>query len=153
MHPLLILLGFLALSYLPALTGIVAGPDTWYAALKKPTWNPPGSLFGPVWTVLYASMGVAAWMVWSASAGDARLLAMGVFLLQLALNAAWTPVFFRAHNLTAALLVILLLWAAIAATIVLFWQIRPAAGALLLPYLAWVTFATVLTGTIRRLNG
>jgi len=126
---------------------------TWYAALKKPSFTPPNWVFGPVWTFLYLSMAVAAWLVWRKTGfqGTAKA-AFALFAVQLALNAVWTPVFFGAHRIGAALVVIVFLWAAILATMVSFWRIAPLAGALFLPYQLWVTLATALNFEFWRLN-
>lgn len=128
----------------------VRGLREWYPALRKPSWNPPNALFGPVWTILYLAMAVAVWLVWR-SGGDVTF-AVGLFALQLVLNVAWSVVFFGQRNLRGALVVIAGLWLAIAATLVVFASIDPLAGALFLPYLAWVTFASILNGAIARLN-
>ena len=128
----------------------VRGLRDWYPALRKPSWNPPNAVFGPVWTTLYLAMAVAVWLVWR-SGGDVAV-ALGLFALQLALNAAWSVVFFGQRNPRGGLVVIVVLWLAIAATLVVFVSIDPLAGALLIPYLAWVTFASVLNGAIARLN-
>ncbi len=134
-------------------------PD-WYAGLAKPEWNPPGWLFGPVWTLLYTTMGVAAWLVWRRGEGiedspDERARARGalrVYGLQLALNALWTPVFFGVQRLDAAFFVIVALLVSIAETMRRFRRVSPAAAILIAPYLAWVAFATVLNWRIWRLN-
>ena len=122
----------------------------WYPALRKPRWNPPNRVFGPVWTVLYLAMAIAAWLVWRTGAEVSAALV--VFAVQLALNVAWSFVFFRARNPTAAFAVIIALWLAIAATIVIFWPIDAIAAELLVPYLGWVTFASFLNGAIAHLN-
>jgi translocator protein len=121
----------------------------WYPTLAKPSWTPPGWLFGPVWTVLYVMMGVAAWLVWRV--GDARA-ALGIFAVQLALNMAWSFLFFGAKSPISGLVCIVLLWAAIVATIVAFRRKSGVAALLLLPYLAWVSFATALNTAIVTLN-
>lgn len=123
---------------------------TWYEALAKPPWNPPNWVFGPVWSVLYLLMGIALWLVWR----KIGLLAapVVVFAVQLVLNTAWSALFFGLQNPGAAFAEIVLLWVAIAATIVVFWRATPVAGIMLLPYIAWVTFAAVLNFTIWRLN-
>jgi benzodiazapine receptor len=136
-----------------AIGGIATAPQitTWYRTLEKPAWNPPDAVFGPVWTTLYLLMGVALAL---ARRGDpqhsGRLAA--VFGLQLALNLAWSLVFFGRRDLQGGLVVIVLLWAAIVVTIVAFAKARPLSAALLLPYLAWVTFAAVLNAEVWRLN-
>ena len=128
----------------------IRGLREWYPALRKPSWNPPNGVFGPVWSALYLAMAVAVWLVWR-SGGDVTV-AVGLFALQLALNVAWSIVFFGQRNPRGGLVVIVALWLAIAATLVVFMSIDTLAGALLIPYLAWVTFASVLNGTIARLN-
>ena len=130
-------------------------PGAWYAGLEKPPWNPPSWLFGPVWTVLYALMAVAGWLVWKAEdagAAGARRAGLVAFAVQLVLNAAWSWLFFGLHRPGAAFAEIMALWLAIAATLLLFRRVRPLAAALLLPYLAWVTFAAALNFTLWRLN-
>ena len=139
----------------PALGGLFTrgAIPTWYAALRKPSFTPPDWVFGPVWTFLYLSMAVSAWLVWrKAGFEGAAKAAFVLFAAQLALNAAWTPVFFGAHRIGAALVIIVLLWAAILATMVSFWRITPPAGWFLLPYQLWVTLATALNYEIWRLN-
>lgn len=124
----------------------------WYAGLAKPSFNPPNAVFGPVWTLLYALMAVAMWRVWMRSAGERRRHAVAVFALQLALNVAWSAAFFTAHSPLAGLVVIVALLAAIVWTIVVFARVDPLAAWLLAPYIAWVSFATVLNGAIWWLN-
>ena len=128
----------------------VRGLRVWYPALRKPSWNPPNAVFGPVWTILYLAMAASVWLVWRS--GSDVTLAVGLFALQLALNVAWSVVFFGQRNPRGGLVVIVGLWLAIAATLVAFVSIDPLAGALFIPYLAWVTFASVLNGAIARLN-
>ena len=152
LHQGLGLLGWLVLSFSAALTGALVSTDGWYAALQKPTWNPPPWVFGPVWSALYLMMGVAAWLVWREGGWRERRDPLVLFVVQWGLNAAWTPIFFRLHNITLALVEIALLWLTLAATTAAFFRVRRWAGALLLPYLAWVTFAGVLTFTLWRLN-
>lgn len=123
---------------------------TFYAQLNQPSWAPPAWLFGPVWTVLYAMMGVAAWMVWR-SPGP-RALALTLFAAQLAANALWSWIFFAWRLGALATVEVLVLLALIVATLVAFLRIRRAAGLLLVPYLAWVGFASVLTAVMWRLN-
>jgi benzodiazapine receptor len=129
-------------------------PGDWYASLVKPGWTPPPWVFGPAWTILYAMMAVAAWRLWRRrdALPRASRRALALFAVQLALNLAWTPVFFGMQRPDLALAVILLLWVAIAATIVAAWKACKTAAALLVPYLAWVTFATALNAAIWRLN-
>ena len=123
---------------------------TWYPLLNKPGFNPPDWVFGPVWTALYVLMGLAAWRVWCAGAKSRT--ALWLFVLQLALNLAWSVVFFGLHRIGTAVAVIVLLEAAILATIAAFRPIDRLAAALLLPYALWVAFATVLNIAVWRLN-
>jgi tryptophan-rich sensory protein len=127
-------------------------PGAWHAELVKPAWNPPNAVFAPVWILLYVLMGTAAWLVWRRADTPGRRTALALFLVQLALNGAWSWLFFGRHAIGAALVEILVLWLAILATLLAFRRISPAAAALLAPYLAWVTFASALTFAIWRLN-
>ena len=146
------LLIFLALAFVPAAIGALFRPGAWYATLAKPAWTPPGWLFGPVWTALYATIGVAGWLAWEASAGRLRLVPFAVFAVQLLLNGLWSWLFFGLRRPDLALVDIVLLLALIGANIAVFARIRGVAGALLVPYLLWVAFATVLNAAIWRLN-
>lgn len=137
------------------LGSMAMGEDTmaWYASLRRPVFTPPNWLFGPAWTVLYVLMGVSLFLVWRR--GDAGVdvrAAVAIFLAQLVLNALWTPAFFGLRSPGAGLAVILPLLTLIIVTIVVFWRIRPLAGMLLLPYAAWVSFATVLNASLFALN-
>lgn len=129
---------------------IQAGP--FYTQLVRPAWAPPPSIFGPVWTVLYALMGIAAWLVWRVGGFRAAKSALTLFLVQLALNALWSWIFFGWHRGALAFADILLLWALIVATLIAFWRMRPLAGALLVPYLLWVSFASALNYSVWQLN-
>jgi benzodiazapine receptor len=124
----------------------------WYPTLDKPSFNPPNWIFGPVWTVLYGMMGVAAWRVWCNARGDRARGPLALFALQLALNLGWSVTFFGLHAIGAAVVVIVALEAAIVATMFLFRRIDGLAALLLAPYVLWVAFATVLNVTIWRLN-
>lgn len=146
------LIGWLLLCFAAAAGGAVFMPGEWYAGLNKPAWNPPGWLFGPVWSALYTMMAVAAWLVWRRGGFAAQRRPLGWFLAQLVLNAVWTPLFFGLHRPGVAFAEILLLWLAIAWTIAAFWRVHRTAAWLLAPYLAWVSFAAVLNGTLWRLN-
>lgn len=126
-------------------------PGEWHAALVKPTWNPPNWVFGPVWTLLYLGMAVAAWMVWKAG-GPGTNVALSFFVAQLVLNAAWSWLFFGQHRMGLALVDIVVLLVVIVITCVLFWRVRPVAGILFVPYILWVTFATALNAALWRLN-
>lgn len=146
------LCGWLLLCFAAAAGGAWFMPGEWYAALRKPAWNPPGWLFGPVWTALYTMMAVAAWLVWRQGGWAKQRRPLLIFLAQLALNALWTPLFFGLHQPGVAFAEIILLWLAIAWTIAAFWREHRLAAGLLAPYLAWVSFAAVLNGTLWRLN-
>ena len=125
----------------------------WYQGLAKPSFNPPGWLFGPAWTVLYLMMAVAAWLVWKQGLGAAGVkLALVVFLGQLVLNTLWSVVFFGLRSPLAGLVDIVALWLAILATVILFFRVSVPAGVLLLPYIGWVSFAAVLNAAILHLN-
>ena len=145
--PAVLLAGFLS-----AQVGGAADTNVWYDELIKPSINPPTLAFKLVWTLLYAMMGLAFALVCSAWGARGRMAAIVAFIVQLALNLAWSPLFFGAHQITAALVLILVLDLAVAVTIVLFWRIRTVAGLLLVPYLAWILFASVLTWEFLQLN-
>ncbi len=155
MRTFLALLGFLAVCFAVAGVGgwfTSMGMPEWFMQLAKPSWNPPSWLFGPVWTTLYAMMAVAAWLVWKNAGADGASLALGMFFVQLALNLAWSGVFFALQRPGWALVEIIALWVAILATTILFFRHSTLAGALMVPYLAWVTFAGALNAAIVRLN-
>ena len=155
-HPWIGLIVLLVICFGAAGLGSVATTPnipTWYATLAKPSWNPPNWLFGPVWTTLYICMAVAAWLVWRQGGLQQARTPLTLFAVQLSLNAAWSWIFFGFHMPGAAFFEILALLAAIAATTIAFWSRSKAAGILMLPYLAWVAFASVLNFTIWRLNG
>lgn len=135
-----------------AISGLATPPGDWYASLAKPSWTPPPWLFGPVWTLLYAMMGIAAWLLWRRRSQAAGRRALWLFLAQLALNFAWTPAFFGLRSPGLALVIIVMLAAAIVATIAAAWRVQRAAAAMLVPYLGWVSFATALNLAIWRLN-
>ena len=151
-RPALALAGWLALSFCAAAMGAFFLPGEWYAGLKKPSWNPPNWIFGPVWTALYTIMAVAAWLVWQRGGFAGQRVALALFLLQLLCNALWSPLFFGLKHPALAFADIVMLWLALSATVVAFWQVRPLAGGLLVPYLAWVTFASALNFALWRLN-
>jgi translocator protein len=154
------LAGFLAASFLVAMASSIftaAAIPHWYAALNKPSFNPPNGIFAPVWTLLYALMAIAAWLVWKAPAGAPenaalRTAALRIYWLQLFLNFAWSWIFFREHRLAGALLEIVVLWLAIVSATLLFMRVTRLAAWLMLPYVAWVAFAAVLNFEIWRLN-
>jgi benzodiazapine receptor len=139
----------------PVIASLVANPGTsdWYANLDKPFFNPPGWLFGPVWTVLYILMAVSAGLVWQKGlAGPAVRMALALYLVQLVLNALWTPLFFGFEMPLLAFIDIMLLWAAIILTILAFLRVSRCAGFLMAPYLVWTTFAAVLNFSLWFLN-
>ena len=129
-----------------------SGVKDWYPTLAKPSWTPPGRLFGPVWSLLYFMMGVAAWRVWRRDGFRKARLALGVDVLQLVLNGAWSGIFFGLRQPAVAFVEILALWLFIVATTYLFWMRDRLAGILMILYLAWVSFATVLNGAIAWMN-
>ncbi|MEX1114449.1 MAG: TspO/MBR family protein [Akkermansiaceae bacterium] len=141
--------GFILITFCAPLAGMFSLPGAWYAALTKPSWNPPAWIFGPAWTLLYTLMAVAAWLVWKRDGWRRPLM---LYFVQLTLNAAWTPLFFGAHQLGWALVEISVLWIAILLTMLTFHRVNKAAAWLFAPYLAWVTFATFLNFTLWRLN-
>jgi benzodiazapine receptor len=155
------LFGFVLLCLAVAAAGgavTASSVGTWYAGLAKPVFNPPNWVFAPVWTALYLMIAVAGWRVWRRRASPGATgepgvwLALGAWALQLALNLGWSFVFFGARLVGAALLEIVILLAAILMTTVLAWRIDRVAGALFVPYAAWVAFATVLNAALWRLN-
>lgn len=146
------LLGWLVVAYAAAAVGAIASVEaaSFYAQLSKPPWAPPAWLFGPVWSVLYTLMAVAAWLVWR-SAGSRRA-ALGLFVAQLAANALWSWLFFGWHRGALAAVEVLVLLVLIFCTVVAFWRISRLAAALLIPYLLWVSFASLLTGSVWQRN-
>jgi tryptophan-rich sensory protein len=148
------LLGWQLLCFAFAAIGAIASADAgaFYGQLARPGWAPPGWLFAPVWTVLYALMGAAAWLVWRAHGFTKGKAALTLFIVQLGANALWTWIFFAWHQGALAFAEILLLWCLIVATAASFQRLNALAAVLLLPYLAWVTFACALTYATWRLN-
>jgi len=145
--PLIVLLG--------VASGELAGSgygNEWFAALLKPEFMPPGWMFGVAWTLLYVLIGLSLAMILGARGARGRGVALIFFMVQMILNLLWSPLFFAAHQVTGALIVIILLFVAALATAIQFGKIRRAAGLLLLPYLAWLIFAAVLNYEIMRLN-
>ena len=129
------------------------GESAWYAALEKPAFTPPDWLFGPVWTLLYALMGVAAFLVWREGWSRHRVkTALGLFAAQLVLNGIWTPIFFGAEQIVGGAVVIVALWIVLALTIRAFFRVSRLAGWLLVPYILWVTYAAALNLSIWALN-
>jgi benzodiazapine receptor len=145
---------------IPLLTGIIAGFITrnemvnsgWFDLLNKPSFNPPDAVFGPVWTILYLLMGISLYMIWNSAATDHRKKALFIFGLQLFLNFCWSILFFYLHMVFGSVINILVLWICIIWMIIAFKKIKPVAGYLQLPYLAWVSFASVLDISIFIIN-
>ncbi|WP_456267462.1 tryptophan-rich sensory protein [Kushneria sp. AK178] len=148
------LAGWLVLAYIAATIGAVASVNAadFYQQLQQPSWAPPAGAFGPVWTTLYALMGIAAWLVWREKPVQNVRSALTLFVVQLALNALWSWLYFVWHLGAVSFAGTVVLWCLILATLIAFWRIKPLAGALLVPYLAWVTLATALTWSTWHLN-
>jgi benzodiazapine receptor len=146
---------WLAAAFSAAGVGAIASLDaaTFYGQLSKPNWAPPANLFGPVWSALYFLMGVAAWLVWREKRAKGLAVALTLFIVQLIANALWSWLFFAWRKGAFAFIEVLILSALIVATAIAFWRIRKLAGVLLIPYIAWVSFASALTFSIWRLNG
>ncbi|MFZ4287250.1 TspO/MBR family protein [Variovorax sp. HJSM1_2] len=153
-HQTMGLIAWLLASFVAGGIGAIASVNAqaFYGELIQPNWAPPAGLFGPVWTVLYAMMAVAAWLVWRSKGWRGAAPALTLFLMQLAANALWTWLFFAWHWGAAAMVEILLLWLLIAATAASFWRHHRLASLLLLPYLAWVSFAATLNFFMWQLN-
>ena len=145
-----LLVCFAAAAVASAFTGPAIG--TWYVRIAKPAWTPPNWLFGPVWTALYLSMAVAAWLVWRDSGLAGARLPLSIFGAHLVLNALWSVLFFGMQRPALAFAEIVLLWASILATVVSFYRVAPLAGLLLIPYLLWVGYAAALNFSIWKLN-
>ena len=148
------LIGWFIVSFAASAVGAVASiqAKSFYSQLAQPEWAPPAFLFGPVWTALYALMAIAAWLVWRSGGFRSNRFALSLFLVQLALNALWSWLFFAWQRGALAFVDIVLLWILIVATLVSFWRVRPLAGALLIPYLLWVSFASALNYSLWQLN-
>jgi benzodiazapine receptor len=146
------LVGWLLITFAAAALGAIASVDAavFYAELIKPSWAPPASVFGPVWSILYLLMGVAVWLVWREP--QATKQALGLFVVQLSINALWSWLFFVWHLGAWSFVGVLLLLLLIVATLFSFWKIRRMAVVLMIPYLLWVGFAAVLTWTIWQSN-
>lgn len=152
MKTVLGLVGWLGIVFVAAWMGSRYMPGEWYASLAKPSWNPPNGIFGPVWSVLYILMGVAAWLVWRRAGFSGAGPALVLFLAQLVLNALWSYLFFGRQRPDLALLDIVALWSAIVLVTVLFWRVHRGAGMMMVPYVAWVSFASFLNLVLWRLN-
>lgn len=148
------LAGWLVLTFCAAALGALASlqAGAFYAQLARPAWAPPGWLFGPVWSVLYLLMAVAVWLVWRDQGMRKAAGALGLFVIQLGVNALWTWLFFVWQQGAWAFVEILLLWFLIVATVMAFWRHHRFAAALLVPYLAWVSFAVALTWASWQMN-
>ncbi len=146
------LLAWLALCFGAAWFGSLFAPGEWYESLVKPWWTPPNWIFGPVWALLYVLMAVAAWLVWRAHGFSGAPVALGLFVGQLALNAAWSWLFFGLERPALALVGLVALWGALGGTMVAFWRLQALAGLLLAPYIIWVSFAAALNYALWRLN-
>ena len=146
--------GWLVVTFIAGGAGAIASVDSgaFYQQLLRPPWAPPASVFGPVWTVLYLLMAIAAWMVWKERGFAAARTPLVLFLLQLVLNGLWTWLFFAWRHGALAFAEIVVLWILIVATITGFWRIRALAGVLMLPYFAWVSFAAALSFAIWQRN-
>lgn len=147
------LAGWVGLCFAAAgLGGMATDTGAWYDGLAKPSWNPPDWVFGPVWTTLFVMMGVAAWMVWKERGFGGARGELGLFGVQLALNVLWSVLFFALRRPDLAFFEVVVFWGAILATLLAFRRVRPLAGWLMVPYLAWVSFAAVLNFVIWRMN-
>ena len=148
------LLGWLLLCFAVSGIGAFASiqAESFYQQLTQPAWAPPAWVFGPVWTTLYAMMAVSAWLVWRINGFRAQSVALTLFLVQLALNCLWSWLFFAWHLGSLSFIDIILLWIFIVLTLLAFWRVHLLAGLLLIPYLAWVSFAALLNYTIWQLN-
>ena len=149
---IIVLIGFIGACLLAARIGAAYRPGDWYERLAKPSWRPPNWLFPPAWAVLYLTIAVSGWLVWRTSGFAGAALPLAIYLVQLVLNAAWSPIFFGMRRPDLAFVEIVMLWFSIVATIATFHSLNAAAAWLLLPYLAWVTFAAALNFTIWRMN-
>jgi benzodiazapine receptor len=148
------LISWLILTFIAAAIGSAASAESglFYQQISRPEWAPPAWLFAPVWTILYILMGISAWIIWRVDGFRSARIALSLFIIQLVLNAVWTWIFFVWRQGALAFAEIIVLWALILCTTIAFWRVRILAGILLLPYLAWVSFASVLTFTVWRLN-
>jgi tryptophan-rich sensory protein len=150
-----ILILFILLCQLPGIIGsyfTVSSIPVWYAGLNKPWFNPPNFLFGPVWFTLYVMMGISLYMVWNANNNVSKKTAVIVFSVQLVLNALWSIIFFGMRNPGLAFIEIILLWVFILLSIIKFYHVSRKASYILIPYLLWVSYASVLNFSIWRLN-
>lgn len=147
-------MAWIAVSFTASAIGAVASiqAKSFYSQLVQPAWAPPPEVFAPVWTVLYALMGISAWLAWRSAGFRHARRAFTFFILQLALNSLWSWLFFAWHLGVLAFVEVIILWLSILATLIYFWRVRPLAGVLLIPYLCWVGFATALNYSLWQLN-
>lgn len=146
------LIVWILICFIPAIIGSQFGPGEWYQTLTKPEWNPPNWIFGPVWTLLYLLMGISVWIIWKDYGLKTAAIPIGFFVAQLILNALWSWFFFGLENVGLAFIDIVVLWTFILITLIMFWKLNTWSGVLLVPYIAWVSFATVLNYNIWQLN-
>ena len=148
----LIWIGFVVLCVGVGFLSSLGGRMELYQEIARPSWSPPAAVFGPVWTALYVMMGTATYLIWRRTDGERRRTALTVFAIQLALNAAWTPVFFGLETFFAALVVIVGVWASVLAMMIVYARRDRLAGAMIVPLFLWVSFATALNAGIWWLN-
>ena len=149
---IIVFVGFVGICFLAATTGAMFRPGDWYEQLRKPAWRPPNWVFPPAWTFLYLTIAVSGWLVWRTPGFPGAAFPFAIYLVQLILNASWSPIFFGMRRPDLAFIEVAMLWLSIIATIAAFHRVNAVAAYLLLPYLAWVTFAAALNLTIWRLN-
>lgn len=148
------LIGWIVVCFIASALGAIASVQSsaFYSQLSQPAWAPPSWVFGPVWTILYLMMAVSAWLVWESGGFRQNRVALSFFLVQLTFNTLWSWLFFAWHLGSLAFVDITFLWVFIVVTIIYFWRANPIAGALLIPYLLWVSFAAALNYSIWQLN-
>ena len=147
-----VFLGFIVACLITGGVGRAFRPGDWYEQLIKPSWRPPNWLFPPTWAVLYLTIAISGWLVWRTAGFAGAVVPLTIYLVQLVLNAAWSPIFFGMRRPDLALMESVLLWFSIVATIASFYPLNAMAALLLFPYLAWVTFAGALNFAIWQLN-
>ncbi len=151
-HSILVFFGFLGACFLAAMSGALVRPGDWYERLAKPWWRPPNWVFAPAWSVLYMTIAVSGWLVWREAGFAAAAVPLTIYVVSLLFNAAWSVLFFGLRRPDIAFFEAIMLWLSIAATIWAFHAVDANAAWLLIPYLCWVTFATILNFSIWRLN-
>lgn len=149
---ILVLVFWLVLSAIVAWVGATFQSGEWYLQLNKPSWTPPGWLFGPVWTYLYITMAVAVWLVWKRGGWSRNSFALSLYVVQLVFNGLWSWIFFGEHLIGIALIDIILLLITIVTVMILFWKRNRIAGLLFVPYVLWGAFASVLNFRIWQIN-